>query len=58
MSKKIFLCDFDGTLVYRDILDVICGTVGKEEESQKLNEEFIAGKRENLPTLKKRIDFF
>lgn len=57
MSKKIFLCDFDGTLVYRDVLDVICGSVGKEEESQRLNEEFIAGKRENLLTLKKRIDF-
>lgn len=57
MSKRIFLSDFDGTLVYRDILDVVCGIVGKEKESKKLNEEFISGKREGLPTLKKRIDF-
>lgn len=57
MARKLFLSDFDGTLVHRDILDVICGIVGKEEESKLLNEEFIAGKREGLPTLKCRIDF-
>lgn len=54
---KIFLSDFDGTLVNKDILDVLCGINGKEEESKLLNEEFIAGKREGLPTLKQRIDF-
>jgi phosphoserine phosphatase len=57
MGKKIFLSDFDGTLVNKDILDVICGIVGKEEESHTLNTEFIQGKREGLPTLKQRIDF-
>ena len=57
MSLKIFLSDFDGTLVSRDILDIICGIVGKEEESRKLNQDFIAGKLEGLPTLKKRINF-
>ena len=54
---KVFLSDFDGTLVNTDILDVLCGINGKEEESKRLNEEFIAGKREGLPTLKQRIDF-
>ena len=54
---KIFLSDFDGTLVNKDILDVLCGINGKEEESKRLNEEFVAGKREGLPTLKQRIDF-
>lgn len=54
---KLFLSDFDGTLVNQDILDVICGINGKEKESRRLNEEFISGKREGLPTLKKRIDF-
>lgn len=54
---KVFLSDFDGTLVQKDILDVLCGINGKEEESERLNAEFIAGKREGLPTLKKRIDF-
>lgn len=51
------MSDFDGTLVCTDILDVLCGITGHKEESRKLNEEFIAGKREDLPTLKKRIDF-
>lgn len=55
--KKIFLSDFDGTLVNKDILDVLCEINGKGEESRILNEEFISGKREGLPTLKKRIDF-
>lgn len=54
---KIFLSDFDGTLVNKDILDVLCGINGKEAESRRLNEEFIAGKRDGLPTLKQRIDF-
>lgn len=54
---KLFLSDFDGTLVNRDILDVLCGITGNEEASEKLNMEFIVGKREGLPTLKKRIDF-
>ena len=57
MKTKVFLSDFDGTLVNTDILDVLCGINGHEAESKKLNEEFIAGKREGLPTLKQRIDF-
>jgi phosphoserine phosphatase len=57
MKTQLFLSDFDGTLVNRDILDVVCGIKGKEEESHKLNMEFIQGKREGLPTLKQRIDF-
>ena len=54
---KIFLSDFDGTLVNKDILDVLCGINGKESESKRLNQEFLDGKREGLPTLKQRIDF-
>jgi len=57
MKIKAFLSDFDGTLVNKDILDVVCGINGKENESRVLNEEFIDGKREGLPTLKQRIDF-
>lgn len=57
MKYKIFLTDFDGTIVSKDILDVICGIVGKEEESRKLNEAFIAGEREGLQTLVERINF-
>ncbi len=55
--KKVFLSDFDGTLVNTDVLDVLCGINGLEAESKRLNEEFIAGKREGLLTLKTRIDF-
>jgi len=57
MNKKLFLSDFDGTLVAKDILDVVCGIVGKEEESHMLNMDFIQGKRDGLLTLKKRVDF-
>ncbi len=54
--KKIFLCDFDETIVQRDILDVVCGLVGKAEESQKLINAYIKGEEEGLSVLKKRID--
>lgn len=42
---KAVLIDFDGTIVSKDILDVVCEIVGKEEESNKLNKEFHAGVR-------------
>lgn len=54
---KLVLTDFDGTLVNKDILDVICGINGHEEESRELNEAFINGKLEGLISLKTRIDF-
>ena len=56
MAVKAFLSDFDGTIVYKDMLDVLCGIVGKEEESKKLNEEFIADKKNGLVLLAKRIN--
>lgn len=57
MKYKIFLSDFDGTLVDKDILDVICGINGKYEESLKLNEPVANGTNtEGLLPLKKRID--
>lgn len=54
---KVVLSDFDGTLVTHDILDVVCGIVGKEEESDRLNKEFQAGLRPGLPTIIERINF-
>src|SRR6266700_1568993 len=54
---KAVLLDFDGTVVYKDILDVVCGIVGKEEESAKINKEFFAGKRTGLQPLIERINF-
>lgn len=55
--KKIFLFDFDGTLVTEDILDVVCGIVGKKEESRKINEDVINGKEVGLKSLCTRINF-
>jgi phosphoserine phosphatase len=53
---RAFVTDFDGTLVSRDVLDVVCGIVGKCEESRQLGEDFISGTSDGLSTLKKRID--
>jgi len=55
MVKAIIL-DFDGTLVNKDILDVVCGIVGKENESRKINEQFHSGKRQGLDALVERIN--
>lgn len=41
MSRKIFLFDFDGTIVTEDILDAVCDIVGKKEESRAINEKHI-----------------
>jgi phosphoserine phosphatase len=54
---KAALLDFDGTLVSRDILDVICGIIGKEKESEKINREFHQGIRLGLSGLITRINF-
>ena len=51
------LIDFDGTIVTTDILDVICGIVGKKEESRKLNEEYHKGIRSGCTSLITRINF-
>jgi phosphoserine phosphatase len=51
------LLDFDGTLVRRDILDIICGIVGKEAASEQINREFHAGTRPGLGALVERINF-
>lgn len=55
--RKIFLFDFDGTIVTEDILDVICDIVGKKEESIKINQEVINGKTDGLKPLCTRINF-
>lgn len=55
---KAFLSDFDGTLVTEDILDIVCGIAGKEEESRKINEEFHAGIRKGVDnSIIPRINF-
>lgn len=54
---KAVLLDFDGTLVNRDILDIICGIAGKKQESEKLNRDFLSGKLTGLTALITRINF-
>ena len=57
MDIKAILIDFDGTVVYKDILDVVCDIVGKEKESAKINREFHKGLRNGLEALIERINF-
>jgi phosphoserine phosphatase len=54
---KAMLLDFDGTLVTKDMLDVACGIVGKEEESRKINSDFHKGKLTGITPLITRINF-
>lgn len=57
MAKKIFLFDFDGTIVTEDILDVVCDIVGKKEESRIINEKTHTGELTGLQLLCDRINF-
>ena len=55
--NKVFIFDFDGTLVTEDTLDVICDIVGKKKESQALRDLVIHGKTKSLKPLNDRINF-
>lgn len=57
MKKKIFLFDFDGTIVTEDILDILCDIVGKKEESRLINYKKNIGKLTGLQPLCDRINF-
>lgn len=57
MANKIFLFDFDGTIVTEDILDVVCDIVGKKEESMLINEKTHTGELTGLEPLCDRINF-
>ena len=54
---KIFLFDFDGTLVTEDILDVVCDIVGKKEESIELKNKVLHGLVKGYGSLCTRINF-
>ena len=55
--RKIFLFDFDGTLVTEDILDVMCDIVGKKEESIELKNKVLHGFVQGYGPLCTRINF-
>jgi HAD superfamily phosphoserine phosphatase-like hydrolase len=54
---RLALLDFDGTLVTHDILDLLCGIVGKEAESREINAAFHRGDVPGLSALVQRINF-
>lgn len=54
---KLALLDFDGTLVDKDILDLLCRAMGKEKESEELNAAFHRGEMPGLSALITRINF-
>jgi len=57
MEIKVALLDFDGTLVTKDILDLLCMSFGKENESENLNAAFHRGELPGLGALIERINF-
>lgn len=56
-ETKIFLFDFDGTLVTEDMLDCVCDIVGKKQESIDINKKVINGEVTGLEPLCSRINF-
>ena len=56
-GTKIFLFDFDGTLVTGDMLDCVCDIVGKKQESIDINKKVINGEVTGLEPLCSRINF-
>lgn len=53
---KIFLFDFDGTLVIDDMLDEVCDIVNKKRESEEINEMYHLGRTTGLQPLIDRIN--
>lgn len=56
-GTKIFLFDFDGTLVTEDMLDCVCDIVGKKQESIDINKKKLSGEVTGLEPLCSRINF-
>ena len=56
MDLRAALIDFDGTLVTRDFLDVLCGLVGKQEQSEALNQGFYRGETGGVDSLVQRLN--
>lgn len=54
---KAVLLDFDGTLVNTDMLSLVCGIVGKQEESEQSNADFQSGKIPGRTSLIQRINY-
>jgi HAD superfamily phosphoserine phosphatase-like hydrolase len=48
---RAVLLDFDGTLVTKDILDIVCGITGHEGDSRKINEAYQSGKMDTSKSI-------
>jgi HAD superfamily phosphoserine phosphatase-like hydrolase len=57
MIIKAIIIDFDGTIVRADTSDVLAGLVGKQAESEALNQRFHEGKMTGVEGLVQRINF-
>jgi phosphoserine phosphatase len=57
MIVKTVVIDFDGTIVTRDLTDMLSGLAGKAAESQELDRMFQTGQLKGLQGLVKRINF-
>lgn len=55
MSIRLVLCDFDGTLVQRDLLDELCKITGNYEQSKMLNKIFQENENIQISPLIERI---
>jgi phosphoserine phosphatase len=54
---QALIIDFDGTLVTKDLTDMLSGLVNKTEESRELDHLFHTGKLKGLEGLVRRINF-
>lgn len=55
MSIKLVLCDFDGTITTKDVLDQICMLTNDAEKSVLINEAFINGRIDGKTALVSRF---
>jgi phosphoserine phosphatase len=54
---QALVIDFDGTLVTKDLTDMLAGLVNKKEESRQLDQLFHSGELSGLEGLIQRINF-
>jgi phosphoserine phosphatase len=56
MNIRGLVIDFDGTIVTDDLLDLVCGFVGKKEESEEIRHQTFKNQPKSLDGLIRRIN--
>ncbi len=56
MQINAALLDFDGTFTTEDMLNIICGIIGKQKESEEATQLFHDGKMEGIDCLMERLE--